>query len=209
MNKQNITIFVNHPQCELDYAHAMASAFKPFFHVRMITIEDFNLDTLNNADIIAFPGGIGDADDFDNIFTKSHIRILKTFLHNGGKYLGICMGAYWAGKDYFNILGDINAVQYITQPDTDIATEYETKATVQWNNMETEMYFYDGCAFVGNLDNVDIIGTYDNGDAMAIIKDNIGIIGCHPEAEYWWYKNIGYGYYTNHHNALCNFALEI
>jgi glutamine amidotransferase-like uncharacterized protein len=204
---KTITIFVNHPQCELDCAHAMASAFKPAFNVKMITIDEFNSDTLADTDILVFGGGIGDADDFDSIFLPDDIRILKNYLANGGKYLGICMGAYWAGKNYFDILGDTDAVQYIEQPDTDIFTEFETVAFVHWHGLECKMYFYDGCAFVGDLENCDIVGTYDNGDAMAIVKNNVGAIGCHPESEKWWHEYIGD--YENHHNTLLQFALDL
>jgi glutamine amidotransferase-like uncharacterized protein len=204
---QTIGIFVHHPQCELDCAHAMASAFKPHYNVRMFTIEEF--DNIVDFDIVAFPGGIGDADDFDFIFTDADIATLKTYLANGGKYLGICMGAYWAGKNYFDILGDIDAVQYIEQPNTDILTEYETWTFVQWRGLKTKMYFYDGCAFVGDLSNADIIGEYGNGDTMALIKNGVGVIGCHPEAENWWFDSIGKQYYINHHNALMRFAKNL
>jgi len=204
---KTVTIFVNHPQCELDCAHAMASAFKPAFNVRMITIDEFNPDTLADTDILVFGGGIGDADDFDSIFSADDIQTLKNYLANGGKYLGICMGAYWAGKNYFNILGDTDAVQYITQPDTDIFTEFETVAFVHWRGLESKMYFYDGCAFVGDLENCDIVATYDNGDAMAIVKNNVGVIGCHPESEKWWHEGIGN--YENHHGTLLHFAINL
>ena len=207
--KPNLTIFVNHPQCELDCAHAMASAFKPAFNVRMITIEEFNSDTLADTDILVFGGGIGDADDFDSIFLPDDIRILKNYLANGGKYLGICMGAYWAGKHYFDILGDIDAVQYIEQPNTDINTEFETVAFVEWYNKKYPMYFYDGCAFVGDLSDADIIGTYKNGDAMAIIKNGVGVIGCHPESEQWWHKNIGYWHSGINSKLLLDFAVDL
>ena len=206
---KTITIFVNHPQCELDCAHAMASAFKPAFNVKMITIDEFNSDTLADTDILVFGGGIGDADDFDSIFLPDDIRILKNYLSNGGKYLGICMGAYWAGKNYFDILGDVDAVQYIEQPNADINTEFETVAFVEWYNKKYPMYFYDGCAFVGDLSDADIIGTYANGDAMAIIKSNVGVIGCHPESEKWWHEDIGYWHSGINSKLLLDFAVDL
>lgn len=204
--RPTITIFVHHPQCELDCAHAMASAFKPAFNVRMTTIDEFDFF---DSDIIAFPGGIGDADDFYKIFNGGHIRKLKRFLDNGGKYLGVCMGAYWAGAQYFDILGDADAVQYITQPNTDINTEWETVAPVQWYGIKHKMYFYDGCAIVGDLDKNDIIATYANGDAMAVIKNGVGVIGCHPESEQWWHEEIGYWHHGIHNKLLCDFALDL
>jgi glutamine amidotransferase-like uncharacterized protein len=185
----------------------MASAFKPAFNVRLITIDEFYPEELAKADIIAFPGGMGDADDFDNIFSDYEIATLKNYLANGGTYLGICMGAYWAGKHYFDILGDTEPVQYITRPNADIITEYETIAKVKWFGKDYPMYFYDGCAFVGDLGENDVVATYANGDPMAIIKDNVGVIGCHPESEEWWHDSIGYWHSGKNHKLLLDFAL--
>jgi c-di-AMP phosphodiesterase-like protein len=51
------------------------------------------------------------------------------------------------------------------------------------------MFFYDGCALTGNLERAKIVSTYANGDAMAIIQNRVGVIGCHPESQKYWYKN--------------------
>jgi hypothetical protein len=48
------------------------------------------------------------------------------------------------------------------------------------------MYFYDGCTFVGD-GNYETVATYSNGEPMAIIQNNIGLIGCHPESSQSWY----------------------
>lgn len=49
------------------------------------------------------------------------------------------------------------------------------------------MYFYDGCALVGDLTRCKVVSWYTNGDAMVIIQGRIGIIGCHPESMPDWY----------------------
>jgi len=204
MAKPTMTIFVNHPQCELDCAFAMASIFDKAFTVKMITIAELDSDTLQNTDVLAFGGGIGDADDFDNIFTLGHKLLIHSYLANGGKYLGICMGAYWAGKHYFDILGDIDVVQYITTPDCEISTEFATIANVEWNGEPATMYFYDGCAF-GNWSDEIHWANYQNGYPMAIQHNNVGVIGCHPEAKKWWHDGIG-GYDKNNKRLLLEFA---
>ena len=204
MAKPVMTIFVHHPQCELDCAFAMASVFEKAFTVKMITIAELNSDTLLNTDILAIGGGIGDADDFDNIFTLGHKLLIHKYLHDGGKYLGICMGAYWAGSNYFDILGDIDVVQYITTPDSEISTEFATIANVEWNGEPADMYFYDGCAF-GNWSDEIHWANYQNGYPMAIQNNNVGVIGCHPEAKKWWHDDIG-GYDKNNKQLLLEFA---
>jgi glutamine amidotransferase-like uncharacterized protein len=205
MAKPIMTIFTHHPQCELDCAYAMGTIFDKAFTVKMITIAELNSDTLADTAVLAFGGGIGDADDFDDIFTLGHKLLIHKYLRDGGKYLGICMGAYWAGSHYFDILGDTEVVQYITTPDSDITTEFATIANVEWRDELVNMYFYDGCAFQDYLDDAQIWATYQNGYPMAIQHNNVGVIGCHPEAKKWWHDDIG-GYDKNNKRLLLEFA---
>ena len=204
--KNKIALFVYDPKCSVQCANGMINALSSHYEFRLFSKNEMEEGFFDDFDIVAFPGGIGDSDSFDNLL-KHNKKAVTDFISRGGRYLGICMGAYWAGKNYFNILGDTDAVQYITQPDTDIFTEFETVATVYWHELESKMYFYDGCAFVGDLENCDIVATYDNGDAMAIVKNNVGVIGCHPESEKWWHEGIGN--YENHHGTLLHFAINL
>lgn len=191
MAKPTMAIFTHHPQCELDCAFAMAKIFSRDYIVKIITIAELNHHTLGKTDILAFPGGIGDADDFDNIFTHDHVTLVRAWIAKGGRYLGICMGAYWAGKHYFNLLGEADAVQYITTPDCEIVTEFETIADVNVLGTPEKMYFYDGCAFVNHNQNHEVLAIYKNGLPMALHDGRVLVIGCHPESQKWWHKDIG------------------
>jgi hypothetical protein len=97
------------------------------------------------------------------------------------------MGAYWAGSHYFDILKDVDAVQYITQPNTDTRRPHAKDIKVNWNGEDMTMFFYDGCALEGDRTKFETYATYANGDPMAIFQGRIGIMGCHPEAEENWY----------------------
>jgi hypothetical protein len=124
------------------------------------------------------------------------------------------MGAYWAGSRYFDILDGVNPVQYIKQPNADVRRSYGTVASVTWKDQTEDMYFYDGCALIGDETKFKTIATYANGDPMAIIQGRVGLIGCHPEApEYWFKKPWQYinKYYTHgkHHNLLLEFVNEL
>ena len=72
------------------------------------------------------------------------------------------------------------------------------------------MFFYDGCALVGN-GQYTTIATYSNGDAMAIIQNNIGVIGCHPEAEPFWYDSYTWmrSKYISKHYLLLDFVNQL
>jgi hypothetical protein len=43
---------------------------------------------------------------------------------------------------------------------------------------------------------------------MAIIQENIGLIGCHPEAESFWYDSYSWmqGKYISKHSLLLDFV---
>jgi hypothetical protein len=73
------------------------------------------------------------------------------------------------------------------------------------------MYFYDGCAFIGRTQDCDVVATYQNGDAMAIYQGNLGLIGCHPESEQWWYDldELDYWHGGWHNDLLCEFAINL
>jgi hypothetical protein len=122
------------------------------------------------------------------------------------------MGAYWAGQYYFNILDNVDAVQYITRPKTDTHRPHAKNISVTWNNVPTTMYFYDGCAFVGN-GKFKTVATYANGDPMAIIQNNAGLIGCHPESDQHWYDSYSWmqPHYHNgrHHTLLLDFVTDL
>jgi hypothetical protein len=137
--------------------------------------------------------------------------MVQTYVAEGGKYLGICMGAYWAGPQYFDLCIDLEIEQYIKQPTADIITDGPTVANVTYNGVLERMYFYDGCAILG--DSIDtVVATYANGDAMAAIQGNVGMFGCHPEALEWWYTQGGMDialYDTTHAVLMCLFVHQL
>ena len=165
----------------------------------------------DDVDMVAFPGGLGDADSFATLLKNNQGQI-KQFVQQGGHYLGICMGAYWAGSHYFDILDSVDAVQYITQPGADTRRPHAKSIKINWNGSDTEMFFYDGCALVGN-GKFDTIATYANGDAMAIIQNRIGLIGCHPESEQFWYDSYSWmkphWHERRHHQLLLEFVDQL
>ncbi len=179
-----IALFIHQPICAVDSANGIIEALTPHYQIKLFSRDEVEPTFFDDVDVVCFPGGYGDCDRFDRLLEWNE-DLIKKFLNRGGKYLGICMGAYWADEYYFNILDDVRVVQYIKQPNTDTRRPHPKAMPVTWNGIPKRMYFYDGCAFVGQ--GFDTVATYANGDAMAIIQDNIGLIGCHPESEQSWY----------------------
>jgi glutamine amidotransferase-like uncharacterized protein len=210
-NKTKIALFVCDPKCSVQSSNGVMNALSSHYNFKLFSKNEVEEGFFDDVDMVVFPGGIGDSDSYDTIL-KNNKDVVVDFVTRGGKYLGICMGAYWAGKDYFDILDDVDSLQYIKRPNTDTRRPHAKNIKVNWQGNDTTMFFYDGCAMVGDGD-YETIATYANGDAMAIIQKNIGLIGCHPESQQFWYDSYSWlkGKYHNgtHHKLLLDFVNEL
>jgi len=211
MKKPNLAIFLNHPECSAHCCVGMYEALHPHYKIKFFNRDQINSKLFKNLDIVAFPGGIGDSDTFDKLI-KPNLNFVKDYVANGGRYLGICMGAYWAGHHYFDILDGVQAEQYIKRPGADVCRSFGTTSRITWKSQEEHMYFYDGCSLLGDSSKFDLVAEYSNGDPMAIMQNRIGVIGCHPEALPSWYdkkhlKSHWHNY--QHHKLLLDFTNEL
>ncbi len=182
--KKNIAIFLDHPVCSIESVNGIIKALSPAYDLRIFTRHAVQEGFFDDIDLVIFPGGYGEATRFSGLM-KENLKDILRFLRRGGKYLGICMGAYWADAYYFDILRDTRVRQYIKRRSAEIRSSYGTTAEVSWLGSSERMYFYDGPTFVGG-DFIEI-ASYANGDPMAIVQGAVGLIGCHPESEQSWY----------------------
>ena len=206
--KPTIALFIYDPKCSVQSANGIMQALGSHYNFKIFSKNTVEDNFFDNVDMIAVPGGFGDADTYRTLL-KNNQRRVREFVDQGGKYLGICMGAYWAGSHYFDLLDGVDAVQYMTRPGTDTRRPHAKEMPVTWRGQEESMFWYDGCAFVGN-GRYKTIATYANSDPMAIIQGNLGLIGCHPEAEEFWYTSYSYmrRHWTGprHHRTLLEFT---
>jgi glutamine amidotransferase-like uncharacterized protein len=180
-----IALFIHQPICAVDSANGIIKALSPQHSFKLFSRDEVEATFFDDVDCVCFPGGTGDADRFDTLM-KWNADPVREFVKRGGQYLGICMGAYWAGKYYFDLLDNVDIEQYIKRPRTDTHRPHPKAMPVMWNNEKHKMYFYDGCAFEGT--GFKTVATYPNMDAMAIVQNRIGLIGCHPESQHYWYN---------------------
>ena len=116
--KPTIALFINDPKCSVQSGNGLMKALGEHYNFKLFSKNEMEEGFFDkNIDIVAFPGGFGDSDSFDTLLKKNG-KYVQKFVRKGGKYLGICMGAFWAGRHYFNLLEDIDVPQYITQPGT-------------------------------------------------------------------------------------------
>ena len=211
---KRIGIFLQHPECSQDCVDGMTEALGGEYVISTFGPAECSLQSLRWYDIVAFPGGIGDASSYDDFFRRKAQNAVADYVECGGRYLGICMGAYWAGSYYFDLLDGVDAVQYIKRPGAEVRRSYGTVADIDWADRGEQMFFYDGCALIGDENKFKTIARYLNGDPMAIIQGRVGLIGCHPESQQYWYQP-PYQYISNywhcgrHHELLLNFVNQL
>jgi len=207
-----IALFLHQPYCSVQSGNGIIKALSSNYTFKIFTRQGLEADFFDDVDMICFPGGLGDASNFNFLTRENGLRI-QEFVNRGGAYLGICMGAYWAGSEYFDLLDDVDAVQYITRPGTDTRRPHAKNISITWNGTPTNMFWYDGCSLVGDESKFKTVARYANGDPMAIIQNNIGLIGCHPESEQHWYDSYSWmkGKYHqgSHYPLLSDFVDSI
>ena len=101
------------------------AAFSPMARLKIFTKQKVAEGFFNDVDVVVFPGGDGEATAFRSVL-KPNLPDVRSYMQRGGKYLGICMGAYWADAYYFNLLKGTRCVQYIKRPRADIRSSYGT-----------------------------------------------------------------------------------
>lgn len=198
---KTIALFLHQPRCSVQSGNGIIQSLAPYYRFKIFTRHRLEDEFFDDVDCVAFPGGTGDSDSYDWMLRENAPRI-RNFVSRGGRYLGICMGAYWADRDYFNILHHARAVQYIRRPGTDTRRPHAKACAVTWHGQPQRMYFYDGCAFTGT--GFETVARYANGDAMAIVQNRIGLIGCHPESQQFWYdkRYLKPHWHQGQHNIL-------
>ena len=204
--KKNIAIFLHHPMCSAESVNGIIRALAPAYNIKLFTRHKVQEGFFDDVAMVVFPGGTGDASGFSHLL-KSNLDDVKQCLRRGGKYLGICMGAYWADAYYFDILKDTRVLQYIKRPGADIRSSYGTTAAVEWQGEKHRMYFYDGATFTEGA--FQTVATYANGDPMAIVQGHVGLIGCHLESQQHWYSKKymqPHWHQNQHHPVLWQFV---
>ena len=192
-SNKTVAIYQQHPIAVSDCVNALKKILRTKYNVEIVTHNILTPSYLESVDCIVFPGGIGDADRFDDLLADKK-KIIRDYVSDGGSYVGICMGSYFAGKYYFDLLGDVDAVQYIKRPNSNVKNQQPTTTKCYWFGKPFDMYFYDGSAFVGDIKRHQILAEYENGDIAGLCKKfdkgKVAVIGPHPEALDSWYRQI-------------------
>lgn len=181
-----LALFIDHPRCSVDGINSIINALQSEHQFKILTRHKMPyVNFFDDVDAVVFPGGTGDVNTFDKIM-KNHKERIKDYVDNGGHYLGICMGAYWAGPNYFDLIKGKDCVQFMGRPGSKTFRPHPKDLEVTWNGKKEKIYWYDGCSIIGN-GNFKVVATYPNGDPMAGYQGRVGLIGSHLEADEDWY----------------------
>ncbi|TWU74015.1 hypothetical protein ED733_000780 [Metarhizium rileyi] len=161
-------------------------------------------ESLSKVQLYAQPGGPDLEDAWSE--TKAFAPAIRSFVSNGGRYLGFCLGAYLAGHTPgFGLLprgadtdaeNDQRGAQVKTDADTIIQVDWKfaTGAKAGQTVKKRWVYFQEGAVVKGlrESDSCIVLGRYSRGGRVAASLTKygdgwVGLIGPHPEATLEWF----------------------
>jgi glutamine amidotransferase-like uncharacterized protein len=139
-------------------------------------------------------GGTGD--DLQPLlkeFTPKVTQAFKEYLHNGGRYLGICGGGFMASTGWEEDGAQIRALGVIPAKCEVFRQEFAARILpIRWLGKTRPMYFKAGPSFeiIESAELVEVLAYYDDGSIAALLssygKGKIAVCGPHPEAKRSW-----------------------
>lgn len=153
--------------------------------------------SFTGAALYVQPGGDTSVARADRLLGPAAQDVIKNYVAAGGRYLGICQGAYLAGTDPgMGMLSPGNTGQYIATKGASTKSVADTVIPIKWGKRKIYMYFQDGAYVIPRrVAGEKILARYTNGKVAALTKPygagRIGVVGPHPEAPVKWYRLAG------------------
>ena len=184
------------PGCP-EAAQALLRAADPTLRIRFVGPHEptpLSPHTLAQACLYVQPGGPSLRRSYRLL--HRHRPAITHYVHSGGRYLGLCLGAYLAGHTPgFDLLpGD--AHRYIATPGSTVTGPGDTSIDVTWAGTRRPVFFQDGPTFTLHTQaHVQVLATYPNGHPAALVTSCgggvVGVAGPHPEATADWFLDAG------------------
>jgi len=154
-----------------------------------------NARTLSGFDLYIQPGGGQDIPAAYAAIGDDGGDAIRAFVRGGKSFLGLCMGAYLADRDWIGLV-DVALLSEVGRPGSGIDDEGDHTIDVRWDGTLERVYYQDGPYFTGNAaSGYAPIAHYRNGDvAMARYAYGAGTVlltGPHPEADASWMDEDG------------------
>lgn len=160
--------------------------------VRYVEDLDKIPDLLERAVVLVIGGTTGDLEKFRRSFTPHTERAIKSYLRDGGRYWGICGGAYVAATQFGGNDGPVKALKLIPAVARDYGDGEAKLETVRWRGKKCELYLQGSPKFAitDREAAVEIIARFED-DSIAALqcaygKGKVAVSGPHPEAKESW-----------------------
>ncbi len=174
------------------------------YEVTLINADSINNYPIKQYNLICFPGG--NMYQYSQDISSEGMSKIRSFINEGGSYIGICGGSYFAGKKVFwqgNLLpmNSLELFQGTVQGPVDEIAPYPDCVMCKVNIVNNShpitqsepdsawiQYCYCPIFIPDENTKVDILGRYEIGNQPAILAFEYGngrvfMIGTHPEFE--------------------------
>ncbi len=172
--------------------------------IQEVSSEEIRTGCLENFELVCFPGG--DMYQYSQSLSTEGISRVRSFISDGGGYIGICGGGYFAAEEIYWMGNQLpmESLELFEGRSEGPLAEFEEvgyQDMVQINLLDTLhpilqsvldpswIFYWVGPKFTpGNPSDVEILGEYDSGNSPAVLAFEYGsgrvfIIGTHPEFE--------------------------
>ncbi|MDE2141785.1 MAG: hypothetical protein KGJ84_05175 [Elusimicrobia bacterium] len=169
------------------------------FDVRDVQPGESTPQLLAGAALYVVPGG-DDVTSLQDAWTKEDREAIRRYIANGGRYLGSCLGGYWAGKEgtWPGTIPGFRALDLLPADVLELSASDKSDKVVgvHWDGQERQCYFQDGPSFKVT-DPSRVLKTYatydDNGYVATFMssygKGKVTVTGVHVEAPRQWYDD--------------------
>ena len=192
----NIAVYRGEAGCEGCSEMVVKSLIKTGLNLSVSYIGEneklkLNSSNLNKFDLYIQPGGGQDIPAAYDAIGDEGAEAIRNFVRSGKGFLGLCMGAYLAEKDWIGLI-DAPLDTEAGRPGAEATDEGDYTLTILWGGKKESAYYQDG-PYLNNSSaskGFTPISWYSNGDvAMAAYtygKGNVVLTGPHPEADESW-----------------------
>lgn len=157
---------------------------------------DISEASLARYDLYVQPGGGQDIPAAFHSLGNARVDAVRRFVARGGRYLGLCMGAYLADAGGFGLIGQ-ELDSEVGRPGFAVSTIEDAVVAIDWAGHRDRVFYQDGPYLRAQPGDARfrVIAAYENGDLAAArygFEQGIVVLsGPHPEAEASWFEAAG------------------
>lgn len=157
---------------------------------------DITPHTLARYDLYVQPGGGQDIPGALDSLGDERAEAIRDYVAKGGRYLGLCMGAYLADDNNLGLIPQALDTE-AGRPGFEVTGIDDAAVRVTWDGQADHVFYQDGPYFpkASAAAPYRTLATYRNGDVAAARyayqKGVVVLSGPHPEAGQEWFENAG------------------